>query len=50
MQITGHKMRLQKYLAHAGICSRRKAETHILDGRVKVNQKIVTELRTTIDG
>ena len=42
-------MRLQKYLAHAGICSRRKAETHILDGRVKVNQKIVTELGTKID-
>ena len=42
-------MRLQKYLAHAGICSRRKAEEHILSGRVKVNQIIVTELGTKID-
>ncbi|MBT3386756.1 MAG: rRNA pseudouridine synthase [Desulfobacula sp.] len=42
-------MRLQKYLAHAGICSRRKAEEHILNGRVKVNQQIVTELGTKID-
>ncbi len=42
-------MRLQKYLAHAGVCSRRKAEEHILNGRVKVNQTIVTELGTKID-
>ncbi|MCK4766824.1 MAG: rRNA pseudouridine synthase [Desulfobacula sp.] len=42
-------MRLQKYLAHAGICSRRKAEEHILNGRVKVNHQIVTELGTKID-
>ncbi|MCK5162945.1 MAG: rRNA pseudouridine synthase [Desulfobacula sp.] len=42
-------MRLQKYLGHAGICSRRKAEEHILNGRVKVNNQIVTELGTKID-
>ena len=42
-------MRLQKYLGHAGICSRRKAEEHILNGRVKVNHQIVTELGTKID-
>ena len=42
-------MRLQKYLAHAGVCSRRKAEEHILNGLVTVNQKIVTELGTKID-
>ena len=42
-------MRLQKYLAHAGVCSRRKAEEHILKGRVKVNELIVTELGTKID-
>lgn len=42
-------MRLQKYLAHAGICSRRKAEEHILNGRVKINQQIVTKLGTKID-
>ena len=41
-------MRLQKYLAHAGICSRRKAEEHILNGRVKVNNQLVTELGTKV--
>ncbi len=42
-------MRLQKYLAHAGICSRRKAEEYILNGRVKINGKTITELGTKID-
>lgn len=41
-------MRLQKYLAHAGLCSRRKAEEHILNGRVKVNNQLVTELGTKV--
>lgn len=36
--------RLQKVIAHAGITSRRKAEQYILDGRVKVNGQVVTEL------
>lgn len=36
--------RLQKYLANQGIASRRKAEEYILEGKVKVNGKIVTEL------
>ena len=42
-------MRLQKYLANAGVCSRRKAEEYIQQGRVKVNKKIVIELGTKID-
>ncbi len=29
--------RLQKILSRAGVCSRRKAEEHLADGRVKVN-------------
>ena len=41
--------RLQKILAHAGIASRRKAEEIILEGRVTVNAKIVTELGTRAD-
>ena len=41
--------RLQKYLANNGIAARRKCEEYILDGRVKVNGKVVTELGTKID-
>lgn len=36
--------RLQKYLANQGIASRRKAEEYIIQGKVKVNGQIVTEL------
>ena len=42
-------MRLQKFLAHAGICSRRKAETYLLEGRVWVNKEKVTTLGTQVD-
>ena len=38
------EIRLQKFLAEAGIASRRKAEELILQGKVQVNGKIVTEL------
>src|SRR5699024_4027657 len=40
--------RLQKIIAQSGTTSRRKAEQYIVDGRVKVNQKIVTELGTKV--
>ena len=36
--------RLNKYIAHAGICSRREADMHIGLGVVKVNNQVVTEL------
>ena len=36
--------RLQKVIAHAGVASRRKAEEMILEGKVKVNGKVVKEL------
>lgn len=48
----GEKMeevRLQKFLANQGVCSRRKAEEHILNGDVKVNGKVVNELGIKID-
>ena len=41
--------RLQKYLANNGIAARRKCEEYILDGKVKVNGKIVTTLGTKIN-
>ena len=40
--------RLQKYLAECGVASRRKCEELIVQGKVKVNQKVVTELGTKI--
>lgn len=40
--------RLQKFLANAGIASRRKCEELILDGKVEVNGAIVTELGTKV--
>lgn len=42
-------IRLQKFLSTNGICSRRKAEEHIINGDVKVNGKIVTQLGIKID-
>ena len=36
--------RLNKYIASTGICSRRKADEIILEGRVRVNDKIINEL------
>jgi pseudouridine synthase len=42
-------IRIQKYLSSAGICSRRKAESYIRAGRVRVNGQTVTVLGTKID-
>ena len=41
-------IRLNKYLANAGICSRREADEFIEAGVVKVNGKVITELGTKI--
>lgn len=43
------EMRLQKFLSNSGVCSRRKAEELILNGNVKVNGNIITELGTKVD-
>ena len=42
-------MRLQKYLAHAGVASRRKAEEFISAGHVRVNGRTVRELGTSVE-
>lgn len=42
-------MRINKYIATCGICSRRAAEELITSGKVKVNGKILTNLATEIN-
>ncbi len=42
-------VRLQKLMASSGIASRRKCEALILEGRVSVNDVVVTELGTKVD-
>jgi 23S rRNA pseudouridine2605 synthase len=41
--------RLQKIIAHAGVASRREAESMISSGRVTVNGRVVTELGSKAD-
>ena len=37
-------IRLNKYIANSGVCSRREADTFIAQGSVQVNGKLVTEM------
>lgn len=37
-----NKIRLQKFLSEAGVCSRRKAEEYITAGKIKVNGRVAT--------
>jgi 23S rRNA pseudouridine2605 synthase len=41
-------IRLNKYIAESGLCSRRKADEYIENGSVKVNGKVVKELGTKV--
>jgi 23S rRNA pseudouridine2605 synthase len=41
--------RLNKFLAHAGVCSRREADRWIAEGRVSVNCRVVLELGEKVD-
>ena len=41
-------LRLNKFLANAGVCSRREADEFITAGVVKVNGEVVTELGTKV--
>ena len=38
------EIRLNKYIANSGICSRREADAHIAIGLVTVNGKVITEM------
>lgn len=42
------EIRLNKFIAHAGFCSRREADTYIADGKVMVNGQVTTELGTKV--
>lgn len=42
------QVRLNKFMANAGICSRREADEYIQQGLIKVNGNVVTELGTKI--
>ena len=44
-----NEIRLNKYIASTGLCSRREADQLITTGLIKVNDKIVTELGTKIN-
>ncbi|MCF7561240.1 pseudouridine synthase [Sabulilitoribacter multivorans] len=39
-----NEIRLNKYIANSGICSRREADVHIATGLVTVNGKVITEM------
>ncbi|HCK99925.1 MAG TPA: rRNA pseudouridine synthase, partial [Candidatus Marinimicrobia bacterium] len=43
------EMRLNRYLSLCGVASRRKCEQLILDERVSVNGKTITDLFVTVD-
>ena len=43
-QKSSEGIRLNKFIAHAGICSRREADMYIKLGSVKVNNKVMTEM------
>lgn len=43
-QKSSEGIRLNKFIAHAGICSRREADLYIKLGSVKVNNKVMTEM------
>lgn len=42
------KIRLNKYIAHCGFCSRRDADEYIAAGKVEVNGDVVTQLGTKV--
>ncbi|MEM9985759.1 MAG: S4 domain-containing protein, partial [Bacteroidota bacterium] len=41
-------IRLNRFIAQAGVCSRREADNLISTGKIKVNEKVVTELSTRV--
>nr|WP_321487147.1 pseudouridine synthase [uncultured Draconibacterium sp.] len=46
--LSAEGMRLNRFIANAGVCSRREADTFITAGAVTINGKIVTEMGTRV--
>lgn len=42
-------VRIQKFLSECGIASRRKSEALVVEGKIRVNGKTITELGTKVD-
>jgi len=42
------KIRLNRFIAHSGVCSRREADELISNGLITVNGKIITDLGTKV--
>lgn len=42
------EIRINKYIAHCGFCSRRDADDYVAAGKVKVNDEVVTEHGTKV--
>jgi len=51
LKVDGDEIRLNKYIANSGICSRREADKYIKSGSATVNGKIITEMghKVTLD-
>lgn len=43
-KVSSGEMRLNKYIANSGMCSRREADLYISTGQVQVNGQVVTEM------
>jgi len=41
-------IRLNRFIANSGVCSRRDADEHIKNGLIKVNGQIVTDMGTKV--
>jgi len=44
----GEEMRLNRYVAASGVCSRREADELIISGKIEVNGQVITELGTRV--
>ncbi|MBQ3821246.1 MAG: hypothetical protein II809_07250, partial [Bacteroidales bacterium] len=48
-EVPKDEVRLNRFIANSGVCSRREADTFIQAGVVTVNGQVVTELGTKVN-